>query len=127
MTTILSMYEGPLAIFSLNGGETFVLSPENTLEAKRQAGLARAAAQSVTDRLTGGPLSYAKWVKLPATYKLLLNGTGTVALETRTRNGTITANAAVYSPNGPDEDYLFFDDAYEVRATLTGTATAEII
>lgn len=76
---------------------------------------------------SGGPLISGQWVRLPAIYKLLLGGTGTVTIDTRDRAGTVTTGAVSYSPSGFAEAYPYFGSAYEVRATLTGSATAEIV
>jgi len=78
-------------------------------------------------QVRGGPLLNGVWVKLPAIYRLLLSGTGTVTIDQRSRDGTVTANVATYTLTGFTEDYPYFNNAYEVRATLTGTATAEIV
>lgn len=78
-------------------------------------------------QVRGGPLKNGEWAKLPSMCKLLLDGTGTVTIDTRARDGTITTSVAAYNVVGPAEDYPYFDNAYEVRATLTGTATAEIV
>jgi len=82
---------------------------------------------SAAAQVRGGPLTSGVWVKLPAIYRILLGGTGTVSIDTRARDGTVSAGAASYSPTGPAEDYPYFTNAYEVRATLTDTATAEIV
>lgn len=75
----------------------------------------------------GGVLVPGKWFKLPAIYKLLLGGTGTVVIDTRDRSGVVTTAAATYSVSGQSEAFPYFAGAYEVRASLTGTATAEVI
>lgn len=79
--------------------------------------------------IRGGVLQSGVWVKLPAIYALILNGTGSVTIDTKTRAGTVTTGAASYSPSGSEIiDYPYFGAAADqVRATLTGTATAEII
>jgi len=82
---------------------------------------------SAAAQVRGGPLTNGVWVKLPAIYRILLGGTGAVSIDTRARDGTVSAGVASYSPTGPAEDYPYFDNAYEVRATLTDTATAEIV
>jgi len=76
----------------------------------------------------GGPLVMGAWVRLPAIYALRMNGTGTVTLDTKTASGTITTSAATYNPAGSEiVAYPYFgESAVFVRATLTGTATAEI-
>jgi hypothetical protein len=76
----------------------------------------------------GGPLPSGVWIKLPAIYRLLLGGTGNVTIDTRDQAGTITTAVASYSPTGAAIEYPYFGDtAVDVRATLTGTATAEIV
>lgn len=76
----------------------------------------------------GGALLNGLWVRLPATYGLILGGTGTVTLETRDRAGAITAFGEVYSTSSTETvRYPYFGpSAAFVRATLTETATAEI-
>lgn len=77
--------------------------------------------------IRGGMLWSGAWVKLPGVYKLLLGGAGTVTIDTRDRSGTVTSGAATYTAAGLSENYPYFSGAYELRATLTGTATAEIV
>jgi hypothetical protein len=84
-------------------------------------------ARDAISALTGGAMAGGRWVKLPAIYKLLIDGTGTITIDQRDRAGAITSDVAAYSPTGPAEIYPFFTGAYEVRATLTGTASAEIV
>jgi len=91
------------------------------------APIAAIAVGALAAQVRGGPLQNGIWTKLPAIYRILLGGTGTVSIDTRARDGTITTGVVTYSPTGPAEDYPYFDNAYEVRATLTGTATAEIV
>jgi len=75
-----------------------------------------------------GGLLGASWVKLPGIYKLLLGGTGTVAIDVRDMNGTIILAGQSFDAAGPRSEYPYFgDQAYEIRATCTGTATAEIV
>jgi hypothetical protein len=72
-------------------------------------------------------LAPGEWYRLPAIYRLLFDGDGTVTIDTRDRDGAITPGAAVYSFTGKGDDYPFFAGAYEIRATYTGTAIAEMI
>lgn len=76
---------------------------------------------------TGGPLLAGQWIKLPAIYKLLLEGTGTVTIHTRASDGSIAAAAAIFEADGFVEEYPYFGPVVAVRATTTGTATAEIV
>lgn len=77
----------------------------------------------------GGPLTNGVWVKYPTTGRLRLKGNGTLTLDTRALDGTVSL--AVAGPyTAPDDDGAFPDidfDTYEVRGTLTDTATAEIV
>ncbi len=80
--------------------------------------------------LGGGPLANGAWVAFGRMPRLRLVGTGTVTLDARNRLGTVTNSVAAYTISGATNqiEFPFFgDDAVEVRATLTGTATAEII
>lgn len=80
------------------------------------------------DIVRGGPMANGVWVRASSIPKILLGGTGTVTIDLMTRDGTITANVAAYAPaGGLTEDWLIFDNALAFRATLTGSATAEII
>jgi hypothetical protein len=58
MSTILGVYEGPLAIFSIGESATYVMPPENTLEAKRQAAIAKAAAATLASPGAAAHLDY---------------------------------------------------------------------
>jgi hypothetical protein len=93
-----------------------------------QVGGKIADVDNAISKLPGGVLSAAKWTRLPGIYRLLLSGQGTVLIDTRRADGAITVAADSY-PNvgGRRYEYPFYDDAIEVRATLTGSATAEII
>lgn len=83
--------------------------------------------QELLARIRGGPLTTATWVKLPAIYKLLLDGTGTVTIATRDADGTVVEAAATYNVTGFRDVYDYYGSVVAVRATLTGTATAEIV
>lgn len=102
--------------------------------ANTKAGEATAAAAYAASVSTGGPLTSTSgpagdgWVKLPTAYKLVLSGTGTVSLEVKDFSGAITTWGTTYSPTGTVsiEWPYFGDTADQVRATLTGSAAAEI-
>lgn len=74
-----------------------------------------------------GELASGVWSKLPAIYKFLFDGSGTVTIDTRDRDGEITNSAATYTVDGQAEEFPYFNNAYEIRAVLTGTATIEVI
>ncbi len=77
-----------------------------------------------------GVLADGQWKRTSGLPRLLLNGTGTVTIDARNRAGTITEGVFEATISGASDqiDYPFFgNDAVEVRATLTGTATAEIV
>lgn len=76
-----------------------------------------------------GPLT-SEWRRFPSLCRLLLNGTGTVTIDARNKSGTATSAVFVETITGASNAVrfpYFGDDAYEIRATLTGTATVEII
>lgn len=77
-----------------------------------------------------GPLTAGVWEPVTGLPRLLLNGTGTVSIDTKNRAGTITA--AVYTTTLAGAvnliDFPYFgDDALAIRVSLTGSATAEIV
>ncbi len=76
------------------------------------------------------PLSANSWTRVTGLPRLRLTGTGTVSIDARNSLGAITTGVLNYSVTGATNqiEFPFFgNDAVEVRATLTGTATAEII
>lgn len=89
--------------------------------------LAKEAMALATALVPGGILTNGVWIKLPAIYAILIGGTGSITIDSRTRDGTITTGVVSYTAAGNATKYPYFTDAYEVRATLTGSATAEII
>jgi len=89
--------------------------------------LQQQAIDAVKSQLSGGVLSAGVWVKLPAIYKLLIDGVGTVTLDVRNTDGSVSRYAKVYDPSVKKIVYPYFGlSAYEVKATFTGTAIAEI-
>jgi len=83
--------------------------------------------ENLANIMTGGALTSGLWIKLPAIYAILVGGAGSITIDSRTRDGVITTGVASYTAAGNSTIYPYFTDAYQVRATLTGTATAEII
>lgn len=118
---------------AITQGTTFTLVASGTQASTgtvaRDTAVAAIEAGIVAKTAVGGPLANGAWVKLPAIYALVLNGTGTVTLDSKTRAGAITTGAASYSPSGTETvAYPYFGaPAAYARATLSGTATAEII
>lgn len=141
VTALLSTSQG----VTVEGGSPDISTASGTPEQMQIAAMAYAAPllqrlEVLTGRVelavedgAGGPLTPTSgpnadgWVKLPAIYKLLFGGSGTVTIDTRNRAMVVTPSVAVYDTTNTTEDYPFFDGAYQVRATLTGTATAEIV
>ena len=97
------------------------------------------AVKAVVDPVTGGidfsgklagNLADGEWFNPPSVFRLLLNGTGTVTIDSKDAAGTITTG--VYSitlssaVNQIDFPYAG-DSAVQIRATLTGSATAKVI
>ncbi|WP_069337158.1 hypothetical protein [Sphingobium yanoikuyae] len=77
-----------------------------------------------------GPLQNGTWKRIFSLPRLLLSGSGTVTIDARNRSGTVVLAVETYTltaASGQIEYPYFGDDAVEVRATITGTATAEII
>lgn len=77
-----------------------------------------------------GALVADTWRPVTGLPRLLLNGTGTVTIDARNRAGTVTT--AVYSNTLTSAinqiDFPFFgEDAVEIRAAYTGSASAEIV
>ncbi|SCX94536.1 hypothetical protein SAMN05216420_101410 [Nitrosospira sp. Nl5] len=71
-----------------------------------------------------------EWKQVPSLFRLLLKGTGTCTVDARNTAGTITAGLYIYTAaaatNQIEYPYLGAD-AIEIRVTLTGTCTAEVI
>lgn len=77
-----------------------------------------------------GPLQSGVWTAAPSICRLLLTGTGTITVDARNALGTITTGVASYTISGATnqiEQVYCPDDTVEVRVTLTGTATAEVL
>lgn len=70
------------------------------------------------------------WQRVPSVFRLLLNGTGTITLDSRDAAGTITSAYAIYTKTDAVNDIEWpypGADAVEIRATLTGTLNAEVL
>ena len=80
--------------------------------------------QTFTGRLNSGA-----WVNCPTTLKLRLNGTGTLILDARSPDDIINYGVGYLSIYGADNqaEFLYPGEATQVRVTLSGTLTAEIL
>lgn len=70
------------------------------------------------------------WMKVPSIFRLRLTGTGAVTIDSKDSLGNITTGVASYTVTGATDQIEFpyaGDKAVAIRATLTGTATAEVI
>lgn len=90
-----------------------------------------AASSAATARtFLPGALASGVWKPITGLPRLLLNGTGTVTIDARNRAGTVTSAAytttLASAVNQIDFPY-FGDDAVEIRAAYTGSASAEIV
>lgn len=77
-----------------------------------------------------GQMTDGSWMKCPPIFRLRLTGTGTVTLDAKDALGNITTGVASYTVSGATDQIEFpyaGDNAVAIRATLTGTATAEVI
>lgn len=80
--------------------------------------------------ITSGYVNSGEWNRALSIFRLRLTGTGTVTVDSRDSLGNITAALAVYAITGATDQIEFpylGDNAVEIRITLTGSATAEII
>lgn len=102
------------------------------------------AAQLVTDPLTGmatgltgpngsaffGPVTSEVWMKVPSIFRLRFTGTGTAVMDSRDSLGNIAAALYSYTLAAATDQIEFpyaGDDAVNIRVTLTGTVTCEVI
>lgn len=77
-----------------------------------------------------GSLADSVWFNPPSIFRLLLNGTGTVTLDSKDAAGTITTSVFSVTLTGAVNQIEFpyaGDGAIQIRAALTGTATAQVI
>lgn len=90
-----------------------------------------AASSAATARtFLPGALASGVWKPCTGLPRLLLNGTGTVTIDARNRAGSVTSAAytTTLASAVNQIDFPFFgDDAVEVRAAYTGSASAEIV
>lgn len=77
-----------------------------------------------------GSLTAGTWFRVPSVFRLRLTGTGTVTVDSRNSLGTISSAVESYTVSGATDQIEFpyaGDAAIEIRVTLTGSATAEVI
>jgi hypothetical protein len=94
---------------------------------------------SIVDPITGeidfsgklaGNLANGEWFNPPSIFRLLLNGTGTVTIDSKDAAGTITTGVYSTTLSSAVNEIAFpyaGDSAIQIRATLTGTATAKVV
>ena len=70
-----------------------------------------------------------EWKQAPSLFRLLLKGTGTCLVESRNTEGTVATVITYTAAAATNQiEYPFLGaDAIEIRVTLTGTCTAEVI
>lgn len=84
----------------------------------------------VLESMFSGTLVSEEWKGVPSLFRLRLTGTGTVTMDARDSLGNETLALYVYTVSGATDQIEFpyaGDDAVDIRVTLTGTATAEVI
>lgn len=77
-----------------------------------------------------GAMTSGEWMTVPSIFRLRLTGTGTVTLDAQNSTGDITLGIATYTASNATDQIEFpyaGDNATMIRATLTGTTTAEVI
>ena len=81
--------------------------------------------------LMSGDVVSGEWVSTPPILKVLLNGTGTVSMDSRDANGVVSVGVASMSVSNASNlmTYDFFpgETAMAVRFNLTNSATAKVI
>jgi len=77
-----------------------------------------------------GPMVAATWMTIPSIFRLRITGTGTVTIDASDSLGNITLAVHVAVATAATDQIEFpyaGDDAVEIRATLGGTTTCEVI
>lgn len=86
------------------------------------------AAANASAAMTG--LVTSTWRRFPTMCRLIMNGTGTITFDARNKAGTILVSVASFTITSAVNQIafpFFGDTAYEIRATLTGSATVEVM
>lgn len=111
-------------------GDTATLSNEAALIA---GGIAETSANTPArsdQPVALGPLNSGEWQRIPSIWRLRLTGTGTCTLDARDSLGKLTLAFATYTASAATDQIEFpfaGTNAVDIRATLTGTCTAEVI
>ena len=77
-----------------------------------------------------GPVTSGAWMKVPSLFRLRFTGTGTAVMDTRNSLAAITLSVLSYTLTAATDQIEFpyaGDDAVNIRVTLTGTTTCEVI
>lgn len=102
---------GPPAMLSTDtNGNTVLMGPDGAI-------------------LKGAMVSGA-WFSTPSVFRLRITGTGSVTIDSRDSLGNITLAVASYTATSATDQIEFpyaGNNAVAIRATLTGTATVEVI
>lgn len=80
--------------------------------------------------ITAGTLQSGVWANPPSIFRLLCNGTGTITLDSKDAAGVITTGVFSVTLSGAVNQIEFpfcGDSAVQIRATLTGTVSAQVI
>jgi len=86
--------------------------------------------EQVSGALPYGPLEDGVWKRFVGWLRLRLTGTGTVTIDARNALGVVTTIVPAMAITGATNTIIYpFPgvDATSIRATLTGSATAEIV
>ena len=82
------------------------------------------------DARLAGAMTSGTWMTIPSVFRLRLTGTGTVSIDSKDSLGNLTLAVVSYTISAATDQIEFpyaGDNAVAIRATLTGTATAEVI
>ena len=81
-------------------------------------------------KLTDGAMTNTVWQSIPSIFRLLMNGTGTVQIDSRNRAGTVSTGVYTTTLTSAVNQIAFpyaGDGALQIRAILTGSATVEVV
>ena len=77
-----------------------------------------------------GAVTSGTWITVPSIFRLRFTGTGAAVLDSRDSLGVITSAVNSYTLSGATDQIEFpyaGDNAVNIRVTLTGTVTCEVI